>query len=147
MSIRAMNCWAFKSLAARQKETAQTRQAQAGAKGMNMFENFETLQKISKDNVDTALKSFGAASKGIQAIASEVVDYQKKSFEEGTAAMEKLFGVRTLDKAFEVQTEFYKSAYEGFVSKATKIGELYADIAKETYKPLETAVAKATSKQ
>jgi hypothetical protein len=112
-----------------------------------MFDNLETLQKISKDNVDTALKSFGAASKGIQAIASEVVDYQKKSFEEGSAAIEKLFGVRTLDKAFEVQTEFYKSAYEGFVSKATKIGELYADIAKETYKPIEGAVAKATSKQ
>jgi hypothetical protein len=120
---------------------------EAGAKGMNMFENFETLQKISKDNVDTALKSFGAASKGIQAITSEVVDFQKKSFEDGTAAIEKLFGVRTLDKAFEVQTEFYKSAYEGFVSKATKIGELYADIAKETYKPIEGAVAKATSKQ
>ena len=110
-----------------------------------MFENFETLQKIGKENVDTALKSFGAASKGMQAIATEVVDYQKQSFEEGTAAMEKLFGARTLDKAFEAQTEFYKNAYEGFVTKATKIGELYADIAKETYKPLEGAVAKATA--
>jgi phasin family protein len=110
-----------------------------------MFENFETLQKISKENADAALKSFGAASKGFQAIASEVADYQKKSFEDGTAAIEKLLGARTLDKAFEVQTEFYKSAYEGFVSKATKIGELYADIAKESYKPFEGAVAKASA--
>jgi phasin family protein len=117
----------------------------AGAKGMIMFENFESLQKIGKENVDVALKSFGVASKGIQAIATEVVDYQKKSFEEGTAAIEKLFGAKTLDKAFEVQTEFYKNAYEGFVSKATKIGELYADLAKETYKPIEGAVAKATA--
>jgi len=143
-----MNCWAYfspKPLVRRKR--LKPARPEAGAKGMNMFENLETLQKISKDNVDTALKSFGAASKGIQAIASEVVDYQKKSFEDGSAAIEKLFGVRTLDKAFEVQTEFYKSAYEGFVSKATKIGELYADIAKESYKPLETAVAKATSKQ
>jgi phasin family protein len=110
-----------------------------------MFENFETLQKISKENTDAALKSFGAASKGFQAIASEVADYQKKSFEDGTAAIEKLLGARTLDKAFEAQTEFYKSAYEGFVSKATKIGELYADIAKESYKPFEGAVAKASA--
>jgi hypothetical protein len=110
-----------------------------------MFENFETIQKISKDNVDVAMKSFGVASKGMQAIATEVADFQKKSFEEGSAALEKLLGSKTLDKAFEVQTEFYKSAYEGFVSKATKIGELYADIAKESYKPIEGAVAKATA--
>jgi hypothetical protein len=110
-----------------------------------MFDNFETIQKISKDNVDVAMKSFGVASKGMQAIATEVADYQKKSFEEGTAALEKLLGVKTLDKAFEVQTEFYKSAYEGFVSKATKIGELYADLAKESYKPIEGAVVKATA--
>jgi len=114
------------------------------AKGIKMFENFENLQKIGKDNVDVALKSFGAASKGIQAIASEVADFQKKSFEEGSAALEKLFGAKTLDKAFEAQTEYYKAAYEGFVSKATKIGEIYADIAKESYKPFEGAVVKAT---
>jgi hypothetical protein len=110
-----------------------------------MFENFETIQKIGKDNVDVAMKSFGVASKGMQAIATEVADFQKKSFEEGSAALEKLHGSKTLDKAFEVQTEFYKSAYEGFVSKATKIGELYADLAKESYKPIEGAVAKATA--
>ena len=110
-----------------------------------MFENFETIQKISKDNVDVAMKSFGVASKGMQAIATEVADFQKKSFEEGTAALEKLLGAKSLDKAVEVQTEFYKSAYEGFVPKATKIGELYADIAKESYQPIEGAVVKATA--
>lgn len=107
-----------------------------------MFENFESLQKLSKDNVEVATKSFGVASKGFQAIATEIADYSKKSFEDGTAAMEKLLGAKSLDKAIEVQTDFYKTAYEGFVSKATKIGELYADIAKETYKPIEGAFAK-----
>jgi hypothetical protein len=29
------------------------------------------------------------------------------------------------------------------VAKASKIGELYADLAKETYKPFETFIAKA----
>ena len=111
-----------------------------------MFDNFESLQKIGKENVDTAMKSFGVASKGMHAIATEVADYSKKSFEDGTAALEKLFGAKSLDKAIEVQTDFYKTAYEGFVSKATKIGELYADIAKESYKPIEGAFAKTAAK-
>lgn len=108
-----------------------------------MIKTFEDLQLLGKENVDNALKSFGALSKGTQAIAIEVVDYSKKTFEDSTAAMEKMFGVKSLDKAIEVQNEYAKSAYEGFVAKATKIGEMYADLAKETYKPFESLLAKA----
>ena len=77
------------------------------------------------------------------AIAVEVADYSKKAFEDGTAALEKMFGVKSFEKAIEVQTEYAKMAYEGLVAEATKIGELYADLAKETYKPFETLMAKA----
>lgn len=108
-----------------------------------MIKSFEDFQQVGKENVDTALKSFGALSKGTQAIAVEVVDYSKKAVEDGTAAVEKLFGVKSLDKAVEVQTEYARSAYEGFVAKASRLGELYADLAKEAYKPYETLLAKA----
>ena len=107
-----------------------------------MLKNFEDFQKLGKDNVDVALKQFGTVSKGWQAIATEFADYSKKSFEEGSAALEKLFGAKTLEKAIEVQAEYVKTAYEGFVAEATKIGELYTDLAKESYKPLEGFLAK-----
>ena len=83
------------------------------------------------------------AVEGRQAIAAEVADYSKKSFEDGTEAVEKLFGVKSLEKAIEIQTDYAKTAYEGFVAQATKIGELYADLAKETYKPFEAFAVKA----
>jgi hypothetical protein len=107
-----------------------------------MVKNLDDLQQVSKENVDVALKSFGVLSKSAQAIAVEVADYSKKAFEDGSAALEKLFGVKSFDKAIEVQTEYAKTAYEGFVTKANKIGEIYADLAKETYKPFETLLAK-----
>ena len=108
-----------------------------------MVKNFEDLQQASKENVDLALKSVGALSKGTQAIAVEVADYSKKAFEDSTAALEKLFGVKSFEKAIELQTEYAKTSYEGFVARASKIGELYADLAKETYKPFETLMARA----
>jgi hypothetical protein len=108
-----------------------------------MVKNFDDLQHVGKENVDIALKSMGVLSKSTQAIAVEITDYSKKAFEDGTAALEKLFGVKSFEKAIEVQTEYAKTAYEGFVAKASKIGELYADLAKETYKPFETLMAKA----
>jgi len=109
-----------------------------------MLKNFDELQKLNKDNVDAAMKSFGATSKGVQAIAAEVTNYSKKSFEDGAAALEKLLGAKTLEKAIEVQSEYAKTAYEGFVTQATKLGELYTDIAREAYKPYEGYLAKVT---
>lgn len=107
-----------------------------------MIEKFEEFQKLGKDNADLALKSFAAVQKSAQAIAVEVADYSKKSFENGTAAFEQLIGAKSLDKAIEVQTTYFKTAYEGFVAEASKLGELYTDLAKETYKPFEAAIAK-----
>ena len=102
---------------------------------------FDQIQKLGKDNADAALKSFGAVSKGAQAIAVESADFAKKSFEQGTATIEKLVGAKTLDKAIEIHTDFLKTAYEGFVAQSTKFGELYASLAKDAFKPYEGLVA------
>ena len=110
-----------------------------------MITGFDEMQKFGKDNMDTAMKSLGAVSKTMQAIATEVTDYSKKSFEDSTAALEKLMGAKTLEKAIEVQSEFFKSAYEGFVAEATKLGDMYSDLAKETYKPVEGMMTKVKS--
>ena len=111
-----------------------------------MLKNFDDVQKIGKDNMDVAMKSFGALQKSMQAIAVEVADYSKKSFEDGSAAFEKLLGAKSLEKAIEIQSEYAKSAYESFVAGATRLGELYADLAKESYKPLEGYVGKVSGK-
>ena len=112
------------------------------AERKQMMKNFEDIQKISKDSMDVTMKSFGTMSKASQAIAAEAADYSKKSFEEGTKVFEKMLGAKSLDKVLEIQTDYAKTAYEGFVAQATKIGELYADLAKETYKPFEAYAAK-----
>jgi len=110
---------------------------------MNQFDN---IQKLGKNNVDAAVKAMSAVSLGAQSIAVETADYAKKSFEQSTAMLEKLVGARTLDKAIEIQTDFAKTAYEGFVAQATKMSELYANLAKEAMKPVEGLVSQAVTK-
>ncbi|MGA3309808.1 MAG: phasin family protein [Xanthobacteraceae bacterium] len=105
----------------------------------------DQMNKFGKDSMDMAMTSFGAWTKNAQAIASEVVDYSKKSFEESAAAWEKLVGAKSLEKAMEVQSEYLKSSYEDFVAQSTKLGELYVDLAKEAYKPFEGVLAKASA--
>jgi hypothetical protein len=109
-----------------------------------MIQQFESFQKFGKDNMDATLKTFGVVSQGAQAIAVEATDFAKKSFEQSTATLEKLVGAKTLDKAIEIQTDYMKSAYEGFVAQSTKIGQLYANLAKDAFKPFEGLVANGT---
>jgi phasin family protein len=106
--------------------------------------NPDQMQKMSKDSMDMAMASFGAWSKNAQAIATEVADFSKKSFEGSAAAWEKLMGAKSLEKAMEVQSEYLKSSYEDFVAQSTKLSELYTDLAKEAYKPFEGVMAKAS---
>jgi hypothetical protein len=109
-----------------------------------MTQTFEDAGKFGKEFMDTGLKSLASFSKGWQSIAVEATEYTKKSFETGSAAVEQLVSAKSLEKAIEIQTDYAKTAYEGFVAQATKMGELYADLAKETYKPFESYMAKAT---
>ena len=74
-----------------------------------MVKNIEDMQQFGKDNMDATMKSFGALSKSMQAIAVEVADYSKKIFENSTAATEKLIGAKSLEKAVEVQSDYVKS--------------------------------------
>jgi phasin family protein len=109
----------------------------------SVMQTFEDMQKLGRDNMDATMQSFGALSKSFQAIAVEMADYSKKAFEDGAAATEKLLGAKSLEKAIEVQSDYFKSAYEGFVSETTRLGELFADLAQEAYKPFEGYMAKA----
>ena len=104
----------------------------------------EEMHKLGKDSVETMMSSVGAWTKNAQVIAAEITDYSKKSIEDSAAAWERLLGAKTMEKAMEIQGAYLKSSYEDFVAEATKLGELYADFAKEAYKPFEGALAKVS---
>jgi len=104
-----------------------------------MIKNFDDIQKLSQTNVDTAMKFFGEWNKGWQAIAAEMNDYTKRSFEEGTATFEKLMAAKSMEQAVEIQSNYAKRAYDGYIQQMSKISSMYVDLAKEAYRPMEKA--------
>ena len=101
-------------------------------------------QQNGKEQTDAAGGSIAAFPGGFQAIATAYGDYTKKSFEDTRSFVEKLSGAKSFEKAVEIQTEFAKTAYETFVTESQKIGALYGDLAKKSYKPFGGFVAKMT---
>ena len=102
----------------------------------------EDIQNYGKEQYETAVATATGLQNGLSAIASAYGDYTKKSYEDTKSFVEKLSGVKSLDKALEAQTEYAKSSYETFMADAQKIAGLYGDLAKQAFKPLEGIVAK-----
>jgi phasin family protein len=109
-----------------------------------MVANFDSVQQFGKEHFEAVSAAATAVTKGWQSIAAETTDYSKKSFEKSRVLAEKLIAVKKIDEAVALQTDFAKSAYEDFLAEATKLGEMYAALTKEAFKPIETATKNFT---
>ena len=103
----------------------------------------EGFPQYGKEQFEAAVASANNVQQGFKAIATAWGDYAKRSFQDGNAYLEKLAGSKSWDKAMELQGEFAKSSLETFVQESQKISGLYADLAKEAYKPFEKILEKA----
>jgi hypothetical protein len=112
------------------------------------FEEFqktgEQFQKVGKDSFEAAVRSLSEVNKGLQAITAEVTDYSKKAVEDSMRAFEQLMGAKTVEQAIEIQSKYTKQAYDAYMAEMSKLGEMYVGLAKNAYKPVESALPKKT---
>jgi hypothetical protein len=106
-----------------------------------MFKSYEEFQTLGKDNWEAFVTSSTAVTKAAQVAAQDAADFSRKSFEKGSAALEKLMAVKSYDKVVELQQSFAKEAYEDAMAQATKFNELWVGAAKEAFKPFESGFA------
>lgn len=107
--------------------------------GNAMMTIYEDASRTGSNAVDSTLRSFTVVTKGLQQIATETSEFGKRSYEHQMTMFEKLLQAKSMDKTLELQNDFAKSIYQSWVSQATKLGEIYADMAREAYKPFEQA--------
>ncbi len=102
----------------------------------------DDFQKIGTDNYEAMSRSYGELNKGSQAIFARWVEFSKRSFEDATRTWEKLISVKSLDQAYEIQTNYAKNAYENWMAEMSKLGEMYSSTARDAYKPVEKTMEK-----
>lgn len=105
-----------------------------------MAKEIEDISKMGQASMDGALKMWGEWTKSLQAVTAEMTDYTKRSFEDGTKTFEKLTTARTLEQVMEIQTSYAKRSYDSYVQQMTRLGTMYADMAKDSAKPFEQFV-------
>jgi phasin family protein len=109
--------------------------------------NVEQFQQKAQEHSDAAMASANNFAASVQAIAAAHADYTKKALHDGSEFVTKLASVKAPSDLMALQSEYAKTAYETFVAETKKISELYADLAKQAFKPLESLAAKMTPSQ
>ena len=100
-------------------------------------------QQTTKDLGEAATSSAKTLATSVQTIATAHADYAKKAMQDSSEFFAKLTSIKEPTKVMELQSEYVKSAYETFVSESKKFSELYADLFKQTTRPLQDLIAKS----
>ncbi len=104
------------------------------------------LNAQSKHNLEAMVASATAASKGAEALGSQVIAFAKKTMEDNVAAARSLSSARSVQEAVELQTTWAKSAMEAYLAEVTKASETVAASVKETITPINARVTAAVEK-
>jgi len=108
-----------------------------------MTRTYEDFSQYGKDFAESSAQSLASLSSRAQVIAAEATEYTRKSVEASGAFVEALFSARSIEDAVDIQADYVRRSYEAFVAETGRIGEFYADLARDAYKPFESLVVTA----
>jgi hypothetical protein len=109
-----------------------------------MFD-FGDIRGLGKKPFDTISAATTSATKGLQAITSEAMDFSTKSFDNSRTFFEKLAQAKKPDELIELQSNFARAAYEDFLARASRINKLYSDLTTQAFRQLTQDVSEAAT--
>ena len=102
-------------------------------KSINALTEMNTL---GKKNIEAAVESVTAATRGAEALSAQALAYSKKSWEDGVSAAQALASAKSVQEVIELQTAFAKSAMEAYLSEVTKMTDVMSASVKDSFKPI-----------
>jgi hypothetical protein len=96
-------------------------------------------EKAAETGFEAASRSFGEANRGFQALAAEMMNYSKATFDDAVRTWEQLIGVKSLEQAIQIQSDYAKRVYDNHMAELSKLGEMYVSLVRDASKPVEQA--------
>lgn len=119
-----------KRMADEAKKIGEEAQQQAGRMG-------QEFQRTAERGLEAASQSFSEANKGFQSLAAEMTDYSKRAFDDAMRTWEQLIGVRSLEKALDIQSKYATRVYENHMAELSKLAQMYTTMMRDASKPIQ----------
>jgi phasin family protein len=98
---------------------------------------YDQFLGYGKETVEAYVKSANEAGKGAETLHNEIYAYSKQSIEDSIAAAKTILASKSVQEAFELQTDFAKSAFEAYVGEVSKLNEILVASSKKAFEPIQ----------
>ncbi len=102
--------------------------------------NYDHFVGYGKETVEAYTKAANVAAKGAETLHNEIFAFSKQSFENTIAQTKALMATKSVHEAIELQSDFAKSQFDGYVSKMAQLSELVVATTKDSFAPIQGRV-------
>ena len=110
------------------------------------FKNYDELADFNKDTIEAVIASSNVVAKGVEEVGQEIAAYAQQAAEKNIETAKKLFAVRNVQDALDLQAEWAKTAFDGFVAESAKLQELSLQVSTQASQPISKQVNAAVEK-
>jgi phasin family protein len=96
----------------------------------------EELSELTKGNVEALVASTKLVAKGVERIGQDVADFNRKSFEDASAAIKGFAEVKSPTDFFRLQGEFARTQFDALIAESSKLSEAVVKLAGEVAEPI-----------
>ena len=108
--------------------------------GFDATKSFEDFAGVGRETFDAFVKASTIATSGYGAIGQEWFDYSRQAMEQSAAAAKAMVGAKSVQDFVELQSDWAKRAFEGYVAETTKISEMAVKTTNEAVAPIQSRV-------
>jgi hypothetical protein len=98
--------------------------------------DFDDVAAMTAENFETLVRINSVFAHGLERISEEVISQSMASWESAAAASTAFIGARSLKDVVELSQSFARSHYEKMMDGTTRLGELTAKVATDTFSPI-----------
>ena len=102
--------------------------------------NYDHFVGYGKETVEAYTKAANVAAKGAETLHNEIFAFSKQSFENTIAQTKALMATKSVHEAMELQSDFAKTQFDGYVTKMTQLSELVVATTKDSFAPIQGRV-------
>lgn len=107
---------------------------------------YEELGDLTKGNIEALIASSKAAASAAETIGQDAAAYSKKSLEQATATFKNFASAKSPTELFQLQSEYARSAFDGFVAESSRFSEKLMKLAGDVSQPISSRFAVAAEK-
>ena len=104
------------------------------------FKNYDELADFNKETIEAMMASSNVVAKGVEDFGQEIASYAQQAAEKNIEAAKKMFAVKSMQDAMDLQAEWAKMAFDNFMAESAKLQDMSMQVGTKAAEPLNKQV-------